>query len=152
VVATYAALVVVMGVAADLRLVTEITSPRDPENILFWGNLFSLGFFATCVLLAVIFRKHPEMHMRAILLASISIIGPALARFADFLPGGFAARPVYAVAGLAGLFGSLIAYDLIVRHRPHPASWIGALAFAATLVVAAYLALSGVGYSILHIA
>jgi hypothetical protein len=149
-VAIYAALVVVMGLAADLRMVTEITSPKDPENILFWGNLFSLVLFATYVSLAVIFRKHPEVHMRVVLLASISIVGPALARFADFLPGGFAARPVYAVAGLLGLFGSLIAFDLTVRRRPHPASWIGAIAFVASLVVAAYLALSGIGYSILH--
>jgi hypothetical protein len=150
VVAAYAALVVVMGLVADLRLAAEIDSPKDPDNIVFWGNLFSLALFTTYVSLAVVFRKKPEVHKRLTLLASISIVGPALARFADWSPGGFAARPLYGIGGLLVLFGSLFVYDFIVRRRPHPVSWIGALAFVAILTAAVYLAASGKGFSFLH--
>ena len=37
--------------------------------------------YATFVSLAVVFRKKPDAHRRLTLLASISIVGPALARF-----------------------------------------------------------------------
>jgi hypothetical protein len=150
VVAAYAALVVIMGLVANLRFAAEISSPKDPDNIVFWGNLFSLALFTTYVSLAVVFRKRPEVHKRLTLLASISIVGPALARFADWSPGGIAARPFYGIGGLLVLFGSLFVYDLIVRRRPHPVSWIGALAFVVILTAAVYLAVSGKGFALLH--
>jgi hypothetical protein len=148
--AGYAALVVILGVVADLRLATEIDSPKDPDNIVFWGNLFTLALFATYVSLAVVFRKQPEVHKRLTLLASMSIVGPALARFADWSPGGFAARPLYGIGGLLMLYGALVVHDLVVRRRPHPVSLIGALALVASLAAAAYLAFSGKGFAILH--
>jgi hypothetical protein len=57
---------------------------------------------------------------------------------------------LYGIVGLLVLFVSLIVYDLIVRRRPHPVSWIGALAFVASLAAAVSLALSGGGFAILH--
>jgi hypothetical protein len=149
-VAAFAGLVVVMGLAADLRLAAEIHSPKDPDNIVFWGNLFTLALFTSYVSLAVVFRKSPEVHKRLTLLASISLVGPALARFADWSPGGFPARPLYGIGGLLVLYGSLLAYDLIDRRRPHPVSLIGVLAFLAVLMAAVYLAVSGRGFALLH--
>ena len=150
--AGYAALVVVMGLIADARLASEIESPSDAENIVFWGNLFTLMLFTAFVSLGVVFRKRPEAHKRLILLASFSIVGPAMARFTEWpiFPGGFDARRYYGIGGLLVLFGALIVYDLIVRRRPHPASWIGALAILASLAVAVFLAVSGKGFNILH--
>ena len=58
--------------------------------------------------------------------------------------------PLYGIGGLLVLFGSLILYDLVVRRRPHPVSWIGALAILASLVAAGFLAFSGMGFAILH--
>jgi hypothetical protein len=150
--AGYAALVVVMGLVADARLASEIDSPADAENIVFWGNLFTLMLFTAFVALALVFRKRPEAHKRLTLLASISIVGPAMARFTEWpmFPGGFDARRYYGIGGLLVLFGALIVYDLIVRRRPHPASWIGALAILVSLATAVFLAVSGKGFNILH--
>jgi hypothetical protein len=150
--AGYAALVVAMGLVADLRMAAEIRTPQDGDNIVVWGNLFTLVLFTTFVSLAVVFRKNPDAHRRLVLLASISIVGPALARFTEWpvFPGGMAARPLYGIAGLLLLFGALIVHDLIVRRRPHPASWIGALAMVASLATAVFLAVSGKGFHILH--
>jgi len=114
VVASYAALVVVMGLVADARMAGELDSPKDPDNIVFWGNLFSLTLFATYVSLAVAFRKTPEAHKRLTLLASISIVGPAGARFSEW--------PIFP----------------------------GAVAFVVILVAAVFLAVSGIGFHILH--
>jgi hypothetical protein len=148
--AAYAAVVVVMGVIADLRMGSEITAPRDPEGIVFWGNLFSLVLFATFLSLAIVFRKRPETHKRLTLVASISIVGPAVARFADLSPSGAAARPFYGGGGLLALFGALILYDLIVRRRPHPVSIVGLLSTLVAGVLAAYLALSGSGFVLMR--
>jgi hypothetical protein len=148
--AAYAVVVVLMGVIADLRMGAEITAPRDPEGIVFWGNLFSLALFATFVSLAVVFRKRPETHKRLTLVASISIVGPAVARFADWSFGGPAARPFYGGGGLLALFGVLIVFDLIVRRRPHTVSVLGLLSTLAAGTLAAYLAFSGRGFALLH--
>jgi uncharacterized membrane protein YozB (DUF420 family) len=150
--ASWAVLVVAMGLIADAQMASRINSPQDSDIIVVWGNLFSLILFSAFVTLALVFRKTPESHKRLILLASITIIGPATARFSAWpiFPGGMAARPLYGIGGLLLLYGSLIAYDVIVRRRPHPASWIGALAMIVSLVVAVFLAISGKGYEILH--
>ena len=151
-IAAYAALVVAMGLVADLRLGAELTSPTDSDGIVFWGNLFSLVLFTVFVTLALVFRKTPEVHKRLTLMASIFIVGPALARFSNWpiFPGGMAARPLYGVGGLLALYAALIVHDLIVRRRPHRVTVIGTLAFFAILALAAYLAFSGKGFAILH--
>lgn len=101
-VAGWAVLVVAMGLIADAQMASQINSPQDFDIIVVWGNLFSLILFRAFVTLALIFRKTPESHKRLILLASISIIGPATARFSEWpiFPGGMAARPFYVIGGL----------------------------------------------------
>jgi hypothetical protein len=47
-----------------------------------WGNIGSLLSFATFLVAAVVLRHRPQAHKRLMLLASISIIGPAFARIA----------------------------------------------------------------------
>lgn len=151
--AGYALLVVLMGMVADTRLALQIDSADDAENIVYWGNLFTLLLFMVFVSLAVVLRGDSEAHKRLTLLASVSIVGPALGRFSEWriFPGGIAARPIYGIAGLLLLFAALVVYDLIVRRRPHPVSWIGAVAILVSLVAAVLLGLSGEGFGILHV-
>ena len=150
--AGYATIVVVFGILANLRLISEIDSPDDGENIVVWGNFFTLAMFAVFVSLAIVFRKKPEAHKRLILLASMSIIGPALARFPRWpiFAGGMEAGRTYAIAGLLTMFALLITYDLVTRKKPHPASWVGMLLILASLAGAVFLGITGVGYHLLH--
>ena len=96
---SYAAVVVVMGVMADARMASQIIRRRDTQNIVIWGNLFTLMLFTAFVSLAVAFRKRPEAHKRLTLLASMSIVGPAMARFTEWpvFPGGDDARHYYGI-------------------------------------------------------
>ncbi|HEY4210643.1 MAG TPA: hypothetical protein VGM84_04130 [Steroidobacteraceae bacterium] len=150
--ATYAVVVIVLGTLANLMLISEIDSPADGENIVVWGNFFTLVMFATFVSLAVLFRKNPEAHKRLMLVASLSIVGPALARLPRWpvFAGGLEAGRNYAIAGLLIMFASLITYDVIVRKKPHPASWGGMVAILMSLAGAVFLGVTGIGFHLLH--
>ena len=150
--AAYAAMVVVFGLLANLRLISEIDSAADGENIVVWGNFFTLIMFAVFVVLAVLFRRSPDVHKRVTLLASISIVGPALARFPRWplFAGGLDAGRNYAIGGLLVMFAVLIGYDLLTRKKPHPASWAGMIAIVVSLAGAVFLGVTGIGYHLLH--
>jgi hypothetical protein len=150
--AGYAAVVIVLGTLANLMLISQIDSPADGENIVIWGNFFTLAMFAAFVSLAVVFRRNPDAHKRLTLLASVSIVGPALARFPRWpiFAGGLDAGRNYAIVGLLVMFASLITYDVLVRKRPHPVSTIGMLMILISLGSAVFLGVTGIGYRILH--
>jgi hypothetical protein len=150
--AGYAALVVVLGLVANSHLPLQIESPANPFNIIYWANLFSLVQFAAFVALVVVYRKSPDAHKRLTLLASVAIVGPALARFPlwPMFAGGVDTARNYAIGGLLVLLGAMIVHDLIVRRRPHPVTWIGSLAVLVSLATAVFLGVSGKGFAILH--
>jgi len=150
--AAYAVVVIVLGTLANLMLISQIDSPADGENIVVWANFFTLAMFAAFVLLAVVFRKSPAAHKRLMLLASISIVGPALARLPRWpiFGGGLAAGRNYAIGGLLIMFAVLITYDLIVRKRSYSASLCGMVVILIGLAGAVFLGVTGIGYHILH--
>jgi hypothetical protein len=150
--AGYAAIFVIFGSVANAGLAARLDSRASPFNIIIWGNYFTLLVFATFVALAIFLRKRPEAHKRLVLLASVSIVGPALGRFPTWpvFGAGEAAGRDFAIGGLLALIVSLIAYDVVVRRRPHPATWIGAFAIFASIAGAVALGLSQVGFDILQ--
>jgi hypothetical protein len=99
--------------------------------------LFDLVLFAGFVTAAFWMRRNKEAHKRLMLMAYVSIIAAAIARFPGILPLGplvfFGLALLFVVAG--------IAYDLISRGRIHPVYlWGGGLV---ALSVPARLAISG---------
>jgi len=150
--AGYAAIVIVLGTLANLLLISQLDSPADGENVVVWGNFFTLVMFAAFVSLAVAFRARPDAHKRLMLLASMSIVGPALARFPRWpiFAGGMEAGRNYAIVGLLIMFALLLTYDLITRRKPHPASWIGMVAIIVSLAGAVFLGVTGIGYHLIH--
>lgn len=145
--ATDAVAVVVSGLFVNSHLASTLTSPTDVLNIIVWGNYGSLLLFAIFISLGVLLRKRPEVHVRLMLYASVSIIGPALARFAGEAE---AARRNVAIGGLLVLLISLFVYDVAVRRRPHPVTWLGAMGIIASLTVSVALGVSGIGFRILQ--
>jgi uncharacterized membrane protein YozB (DUF420 family) len=91
--------------------------------------LFDMPVFALLVGMALWQRRRPDIHKRLMLLASLGMLTPAIARIPLGLiqAGG---PPMY--FGLAlGIVGACIAVDTIKQRRLHPAfGWGGALIFA----------------------
>jgi hypothetical protein len=85
------------------------------------ANIASVCAFAILVTSAILLRGRPEAHKRLMLIASITIIGPALARISRWLP--FEGPFVLAVMLL--LLAALVIHDLRATKRVHPATLIG---------------------------
>lgn len=98
---------------------------------------FDLVMFAAFVILALWNRKNKEAHKRLMLLAYISIVTAAVARWPGVLPHGPALfYPLTFIFLLVGVI-----YDVVTRRRVHPAYIWGGTALV--LSVPIRLALSG---------
>jgi hypothetical protein len=86
--------------------------------------LSDMFFFAVFVAAALRLRANREAHKRLMLLAYVTIIVAAVARLPGVLPLG-----PFAFFGFAFLFILVgIIYDMVSRHRVHPAYiWGGGL-------------------------
>lgn len=120
-----AALMVVIGTVTALHGVVRGVSPGgvDPHRFLA-VPLFALAVFAVLVVLAVKARRDPQTHKRLILLATIALMPPALARWLVFDLG---MQPVVVLLISATLVLPLVAWDLLARGRLHPATLWGGL-------------------------
>ena len=84
-----------------------------------WGDFGSMSAFAVLLGSAIYFRRRIDAHKRLMLLASISVIGPALSRVA-FLPifDGINFF-LFSWGGVLLLLFALLAQDLIVDRKAH---------------------------------
>jgi hypothetical protein len=147
-----AALLVITGVYTSANMVPRnvalgLTSETDMTlyEVVTAADNAAFIIFPTLVLLAVYFRRRPDAHKRLVLLASWSILGPAVARILNMVAGFPNSVGPGRFVGAAIIFGFLIAllvYDVWVRRRPHLATVLGALFFFA---VNFGVQLSGIG-------
>jgi hypothetical protein len=81
--------------------------------------LFDLGVFVALVVAALLLRRRLDWHKRFMLIATLSLLPPALARVAFQFPP----TPPLPVAfgGTALIVVAAIALDTIVHRRLHPA-------------------------------
>ncbi|MCE4554492.1 hypothetical protein [Pelomonas cellulosilytica] len=145
--------VIASGAWVNTALALQLTSAEDPENMFIWANYMSLLSFLALVVLAVAYRRRLATHRRLMLFASVAIVGPAFARFA-FWPVfgklGLAIAPAFAVVGMLLLMGAAMSYDLFTLRRPQAATWGGLAGVLLPLLVGIGVALSGMGYNLLH--
>ncbi len=124
--AVLAAIMVVVGVtAAILSGRRTIAAGFETEALSFLTvPLSSMMVFVALVGSALYYRRWPETHKRLMLLATISILDAATARW----PFGFATATTWAYYVLADLFilGAVM-YDVLSRRRVHPAYIWGGL-------------------------
>ena len=118
---------VLVAVGSERRVHTDANAGTmgDPYVFLMFP-LANVVLFAVFVALGVANRGRPDTHKRLMILATISLLGPALARI------------ITQVLGVPGAIGALwfmdvflvalVAYDLSLRGRLHPATlWAGGL-------------------------
>lgn len=89
-----------------------------------WGNFASIVIFALLVGTALIKRKQPVWHKRLMLLASLAILAPALARISR-LPGLGGEDGLFIPMVFLLLLLSVAVHDFRTLRKPHPASMIG---------------------------
>ena len=113
------------------------SAPGIPPLQFFAIPFFDMVLFGVFVGLAVWHRKNKDAHKRLMVLAYVSIITAAVARWPGVLPHG----PL-AFYGLTMIFLVIaVGYDVVVRRHLHPVyRWGGAVLF---LSVPMRLALSG---------
>jgi hypothetical protein len=126
-------------------------SPFDPTvtRFIVWTDLVSLAIFSLYVAIALYLRRRAEVHKRLLLLASIAILGPAVARIGLFL-AQHTALPASVQTLIQSLFFvglplTLVIHDLLDERRIHGATIAGAIALLASTLAAIAIALSPLG-------
>jgi hypothetical protein len=90
---------------------------------------FTVIVFPVLVGAALFYRREPAVHKRLMLIATLELATAGVAR----IPGA-GSIPLFFILTDVGLV-AMIAYDLISRGRPHPATVWGALFLVATQIV-----------------
>ena len=104
-----------------------------------WTNVANIVTFAGCLIGAVLLRRRVETHKRLMLVASISIIGPPLARISKWpiVGGQEDARIIF--AGFVMLILALALFDVAKMKRLHPATALaGGLSIVATITASIF--------------
>lgn len=124
-----AALLVVVGILTALQGVVRGVAPdgMDPGRFLI-VPLVAIGLFAIFFFAAIRARRDAPSHKRLMLLATIALLPPAIARWVLLL--GMGPQVVFAVATL--LLVPLILWDLKSRRRLHPVTLWGGLVLVAS--------------------
>ena len=121
---------ILVAIASERRVHTDANAGTLADPYVFLMFPFaSVGVFALFAALGVANRSRPDVHKRLMLLATVSLLIPALARIVNqvqatpVIPGPFGALV------LINLFiAALATYDLAARGRLHPATfWAGGL-------------------------
>ncbi len=162
--AAYGILIVFGGLLATFNMVPRILAlgptletdmgqinPLQASGISFgefaagivWFNILSVLSFAALLILGVVYRRRTDFHKRFVLLASVAIIPPAVARMARLAVG--TEQGLFIPLGLLGLLGLLVAHDVHVYRRVHPASVVGIAILFVCNAVAGLTALSATG-------
>lgn len=125
--AALAVVMVVLGTLGALiaaRRATGFTEVPVPPLQFLAIPLFDMVLFSAFVWLAIAWRRNPQSHKRLMLLATITLVTAAIARW----PGVFQFGPL-AFFGLTDLFVVALAFwDFRSRGRLHPVTLWGGLA------------------------
>jgi FtsH-binding integral membrane protein len=124
--AVLAAVIFVVGIAVSVETLRRNGGPPggDPRKF-FAIPMGDIIVFGALVGAAVLQRGRPETHKRLMLLATISLLTAAVARFLRQVGMGGAPNLFF---GTDVLVLVLVLYDLVTRGRVHPATlWGGAM-------------------------
>src|SRR5262245_15879629 len=136
-----AVLVLVLGIYTSANMIPRnvalgLTSETDVMLYTLVTGADNSAFivFPTLVLLAVLFRRRPDVHKRLMLLASWSILGPAVARILSWtagFPNPVGPARFIGPVIILGFVVAMLAHDVLSRRRPHLVTVLGVLFFFA---------------------
>ncbi len=141
-------LVAVLGFPAHVKaniLSIDETFPVDVVRTVVWTDLASLLIFSTFVGTALYWRRRSDVHKRLMLLASMAILGPAVARIISLLaPPLVLGAAIQVLAGI-GLPLTVVLYDLVATRRVHRTTVVGVVATLVATFGAVAIANTGAG-------
>lgn len=129
--------IVPLNAFVNVRAVSR--SGLEPLPVL--GNFATILLYAILVTVAIRYRHKPGVHKRLMLVASITLTSPALARW----PGAESAVPLSVVIPQLVLLAALAAYDFATRRRVHRATGWGIAAYVVAIGTVVPLAMSDLG-------
>jgi hypothetical protein len=124
--AAIASAMVILGVMATSDSLRRGATPRifTPSQFVALNDLGIL-VFACMVGLAIWQRRNPPIHKRLMLIATISIMPPAIVRFALHIH-----KPLFSPIAMLVLLLSVVAYDIATRRKPYVTTLVaGVIAF-----------------------
>lgn len=122
---------------------------QEFAGFLVFGNFGSVIAFAGLLAGAVWYRHNAKIHKRLIILASLSIIGPALARISRW-PGLGGEGGFFIPLALLALLLSLFIHDYLKEQRIHRATWAGTLFIVLINAVAISISHTAMGDRFVH--
>jgi len=129
------------AIVLGLSAVVVVRSVVRETPLVVIGDMALLALFAILVTAGVLFRRKPESHKRLMVIASISIVAPAIARW----PGAQSALPLSVILPQLLLIGAQIVYDVLSRRRVHPATTSGVTLYLIAVAITVPLASSEAG-------
>jgi hypothetical protein len=114
-----------------------------------WGNLLGIVTFALLVTAAVVLRRNTQAHKRLMMIASLTIIIPALARIARWPVFGGEDGPLIPLVGL-GLLATVIVYDIVKTKRVHMATIGGVATNLAAFAISQFIAQTPFGQGVVR--
>jgi hypothetical protein len=138
--------------AARIAARSQEVPPRALAGLsaLIWGDFGLIASFTVFLIVAIAFRTRVEVHKRLMVLASISLIAPALARLSRWPVFGGEPGPFIPLALLI-LLALLPAYDVIARRRLHAATLIGTVSLLLVTFGARTFGVSEAGRALLQV-
>lgn len=130
--------VLASGIQVNLALVERVPAEmRELATGFAISGIGGLLALVPLVILAVVYRRRPQVHKRLMYWAFVVTIGPAFAGsrpFGAFLDGLVAPALPFFPSDLIW-FAALLAYDWRTMRRIHPVTWVGFLLLALYLLV-----------------
>jgi hypothetical protein len=124
------AAVLTVSTAVTLNMVPRrraagIERGLNGTSIIVWGDLSALLAFAVFLSAAILLRRRRETHKRLMLLASISLMQPAVSRISRWPLFAGVDNALFSVGGVLLLLLALVLYDVASRKRLHAATLLG---------------------------
>lgn len=120
-----------------------------------WGNIAGLATFSIFVGTGIALRSRPQTHKRMMLFATLSIMGPPLARIGHFdvfrLSDSLIVNDAaYGLGGLLALNLLVVIHDMRVLGRPHTTVlWAVPLQFISVIIAGLMIAGTDFGRSLI---
>jgi hypothetical protein len=117
--------------------------------VVVWSNLGSAVTFAVLAWAGILLRRRAAAHKRLMLIATVSILGPALARLAR-LPFFGGEQGPFTGSVLLALLVAVVIHDVVTLRKLHPATMAGISFAIGVNVVCTSIATTDMGVRLVH--